>query len=129
MSDLNPKEGAKNKAKVKSVDQDVGLDIENALSFIDSGEYNEVPPETQTAKPSTPARRMVEPLQMDGAYSEKPGDEKPPRSRNIEEVPVKQSMASQQGAERRETGNKPLLWVGIAVLIMVAAFFLFKVTQ
>ncbi len=126
MSDLNPKEGENGKAKVKSVDQDVGLDIENALSFIDSEEYNEVPPQSPATNPSTPARHTVEPIQLEGAYAEKPGDEKAPQPRKIEENPVKKPVTPQNGVEGEKTGNKGLLWVGIAILFIVAVFFLYR---
>jgi len=126
MSDLNPKEGEKGKAKVKSVDQDVGLDIESALSFIDSEEYKEGPPQTPATNPSAPAGRTVEPIQPQRSNAEKPGDQKAPRPQKIEKVSAKKPMTPQNGVEGEKTGNKWLLWVGIAVFIIVAVFFLYR---
>jgi len=126
MSDLNPKEGENGKAKVKSVDQSVGLDIESALSFIDSEEYQEIPPQRPATDPSAPARRTAEPIELQGSYGEKPEDEKAPRPRKIEEDSVKKPITPQNGAKAERRENKWLLWVGIAVLMVLAIFFLYR---
>jgi hypothetical protein len=126
MSDLDPKEGGKGKAKVKSVDQSVGLDIESALSFIDSEEYQEIPPQTPATNPSAPERRTVKPVQLEGSYMEKSADEKAPRPRKIEEGSVKKPITPQNGVEAEKRENKWLLWLGIAALIIFAALFLYK---
>ncbi|MCF8127702.1 MAG: hypothetical protein K9N10_04240 [Deltaproteobacteria bacterium] len=124
MSDLNPKEGEKGKAK--PVDQSVGLDIESALSFIDSEEYQEIPPQTPATNPSAPVRHTVKPVQLEGSYMEKSADEKAPRPRKIEEGSVKKPITPQNGVQGKTTANKWLLWVGIAVLMVLAVFFLYR---
>lgn len=125
MSDLESKKGEKGRATVQSADKDVGLDIENALGFINSEEYQEVPPPIPGKNPSTARTGAVQPTQQKDSNTLKPGEKAELRPRKIEKVPVKKTVAPPHGKEVKKSGKMWIFFLGVTILVLVAIFFLY----
>ncbi len=126
MFDLDSKKAEKGGEKLPPDDQDVGLDIENALSFIDSEEYKEGSAPVQHKNPSTPSKesekRPVRAKESPAGAS--PGHE-PPRPRKVQETPAQKPISPPKAVEGTKTGKMWILWVGIAVMIVIITVFYF----
>ncbi len=110
MPDLDSKKGEKDVAKGQAVGHDVGLDIENALSFIDSEEYKEAPPPVQQKNPPTPPSRTGKAIHQKDSPARKAGDERVPRHRKIEESPAPKTMTPRNVAKETKRGKMWILW-------------------
>jgi hypothetical protein len=125
MSDLESKKGEKGRVTVQSADKDVGQDIENALGFIDSEEYQEVPPPIPGTNPSTSGIGAVQPTQQKDSNTLKPGDKEALRPREIEKGPVKKTVTPPHGKEAKKSGKMWLFFLSVTILVLLAIFFLY----
>lgn len=125
MSDLESKKGEKGRATAQPADKDVGLDIENALGFINSEEYQEVPPPIPGTNPSTSEVGAVQPTQQKDSNTLKPGDRTALRLRKIEKGPVKKTVVPSRGKEVKKSGRMWVFFLGVTILAFLAIFFLY----
>jgi len=125
MSDLGSKKGEKCRVTVQSADKNADLDIENALGFINSEKYQEVPPPIPGTNPSTSGIGAVQPTQQKDSNKLKPGDKEALRSRKIEKGPVKKTVTSPHGKEVKKSGKMWLFFLSVTILVLLAIFFLY----
>jgi hypothetical protein len=125
MSDLGSKKGEKGRVTVRSADKDADLDIENALSFINSEKYQEVPPPIPGTNPSTSGIGAVQPTQQKDSNTLKPRGKEALRPREIEKGPVKKTVTSPHGKEVKKSGKMWLFFLSVTILVLLAIFFLY----
>ena len=125
MSDLGSIKGEKGRVTVQSADKDADLDIENALGFINSEKYQEVPPPIPGTNPSTPGIGAVQPTQQKDSNTLKPGDKEALRPREIKKGPVKKTVLSPHGKEVKKTGKMWLFFLSVTILVLLAILFLY----
>ena len=113
MSDLGSIKGEKGRVTVQSADKDADLDIENALGFINSEKYQEVPPPIPGTNPSISRIGAVQPTQQKDSNTLKPGDKEALRPREIEKGPIK------------KTGKMWLFFLSVTILVLLAILFLY----
>ena len=125
MSDLESKKGGKDRVTVQSADKDVSLDIENALDFINSEEYQEGPPPIPGTNPSTSGIGAVQPTQQKDSNTLKPGDKETLCPRKIEKGPVKKTVAPPHAKEVKKSGKMWVFFLSVTILVLLAILFLY----
>ena len=116
MSISEPKNGGEGVAPGGLPGVSAGADIEEALDFLDSEEYQDVGMASAHRTPSTTGSDPAQASRQNDAPAIKPQHEK---------VVPPQKVGS-EGAKSKKTGKVWLLIVSIATLLFLAVFFLYK---
>jgi len=126
MSISETKNGEKKAAPEKSTEIHVPDDIEEALSFLDSEEYQDVRgPIPDTEPPNTRVYTAQSP-QPKGSTVIKPQPKKISRPAPIGKEPTKKGPIPVKGEKSKKSGKIGLLILSIAALVVLVIFFLYN---
>ena len=125
MSISESKNERKKAAAAQSVEARVDADIEEALGFLDSEEYQDVrssAPGKET--PDTGTHSAQSPQQKSSTVI-KHQSKKKPRPSPVEQVPTQEDSAPLEEEKNKNSGKIWLLIMSIAILISLAILFLY----
>lgn len=128
MSEQESKKEQQTGAGQSSAPADISLDIENALSFIETEEYEKAPPPKPAPvtekRPSTAKSVADEPVRQQKPdileVSEK--KESPP-TQKIPRFPIEESVITPGDSKENKGTNIWILLAGVAVLVVLAFVF------
>ena len=130
MPDQESKREEKGLPAVQSSDVDVSLDIENALSFLDSEDDEKAnPPKTvpnppAAPKPSTPEIKADKPIRQNEISTAKPLEKEVPLSLEDQGKFVQKRTLTPDYPEGKKNTKIWILLLGVVILIVLAVLVL-----
>jgi hypothetical protein len=127
MPDQESKKEEKDRTVVQPAEKDVSLDIENALSFLDSEDDEKaVSPETASkpparSKPSNPEITADKPIQQKETSTVKPLEKEMLLSRKDQEKFAQRRVLTPDQPEGKKSTKIWILLLGLVILIILAA--------
>jgi len=127
MPDQESKREEKDRAVVQPAEKDVSLDIENALSFLDSEDDEEavspktVPKPPAKSKPSNPEINTEKPIRQKETGTAKPREKEMPVPRKDQEKSAQRRVLTPDQPEGKKSAKIWILLSGVVILIILAA--------
>jgi len=120
------KNGGKNAAPGQSAEVNVAADIEEALDFLDSEEYQDVGGPNPHTGSATAGINTAQALQQKDPTAIKPQHKRGSRPQKTVREPTKKVSTPLEEEKSKKTGTIWLTMLGIVTLIFLVILFLYK---
>ena len=126
MSISEKNNGGKEAASRQSADVNITTEIEEALNFLDSEEYQDVGVFVSDTKPSTTGINAAQVPQQKDSTALEPQHKKGFHPKKNEKEPTKKAPTPLEGEKNKNSGKIWLLTLSVAIVIFLAVLFFYK---